>query len=39
MNIKGDSVTLRAIEQTDATLLRELINDPETEKMLGGYVW
>ncbi|MBT3751209.1 MAG: GNAT family N-acetyltransferase [Bacteroidetes bacterium] len=37
MNIKGDSVTLRAIEQTDATLLRELINDPETEKMLGGW--
>jgi RimJ/RimL family protein N-acetyltransferase len=36
MNIKGNIVTLRAVERSDATLLRELINDTETEKMLGG---
>ena len=37
MNVRGDLVTLRAIEPTDATLLRELINDPEIENMLGGW--
>lgn len=36
MNIYGDKVVLRAIEPSDCTLLLEMINDPETEKMLGG---
>lgn len=37
MNIKGEKVLIRAIEITDAPLLLEMINDPETENMLGGY--
>lgn len=37
MNIKGKVVTLRAIESEDLELLREMINDPEIEKMVGGY--
>ena len=36
MNILGDRVALRAISMEDATLLMELMNDPDTEKMLGG---
>ena len=36
MNIFADSVVLRAIEPDDNELLLELINDPDTEKMLGG---
>lgn len=36
MNIQGNSVVLRAITMKDANLLMELINDAETEKMLGG---
>jgi len=36
VNIYGDIVVLRAIEQDDCALLLEMINDPETEKMLGG---
>lgn len=36
MNISGERVLLRAIEKRDRDLLLELINDPETEKMLGG---
>lgn len=36
MNIQGNNVVLRAISMKDANLLIELINDAETEKMLGG---
>lgn len=36
MNIYGEKVLLRAIEPKDNALLLELINDPNTEKMLGG---
>ena len=37
MNIKGKNVLIRAIEMDDAPLLLDMINDPETENMLGGY--
>lgn len=37
MNIKGKFVTLRAMEEEEQDLLREMINDPEIEKMVGGY--
>ncbi len=36
MNIYGEKVVLRAIEPADNGLLLELINDPNTERMLGG---
>ena len=36
MNIYGEKVILRALSPKDSTLLLELINDPETENMLGG---
>ena len=36
MNIYGEKTVLRAIEPADKSLLLELINDPKTEKMLGG---
>lgn len=36
MNILGDKIFLRAISMKDANLLMELLNDAETEKMLGG---
>lgn len=36
MNIQGKNVILRAISMKDAPLLMKLINDAETEKMLGG---
>ena len=36
MNIYGEKTILRAIEATDAELLLDIINDPETERMLGG---
>lgn len=36
MNIYGEKVILRAIEEQDAVLLLEMINDPQTERMLGG---
>lgn len=36
MNIYGEKTVLRAIEPADKGLLLELINDPNTEKMLGG---
>lgn len=36
MNVFGEKVILRAIEPADKALLLEMINDPETEKMLGG---
>lgn len=37
MNIKGRIVTLRAMELEDQEILREMVNDPEIEKMVGGY--
>lgn len=36
MNIYGERVLLRAIEKEDNALLLRLINDPDTERMLGG---
>lgn len=36
MNIQGQNVILRAISMNDANLLMGLMNDAETEKMLGG---
>lgn len=36
MNIKGNKIVLRAVSLKDAELLMGLINDPETERMLGG---
>ena len=36
MNIYGKKIVLRALEPSDCALLLEMINDPETEKMLGG---
>ncbi len=37
MNIKGKNITLRALEPRDNSMLIELINDEETEYMLGGW--
>lgn len=37
MNIEGKKVYLRAIEPEDLEYYRENINDPETEKMVGGW--
>ena len=37
MEIYGEKVKLRAIEPDDLEMLREIINDPETEKMVGGW--
>ena len=39
MRIVGTKVYLRAIEQADNSILLELINDPETEGMVGGSSW
>ncbi len=36
MNIIGENVVLRAIEERDRDMFLDLINDPETEKMIGG---
>lgn len=36
MNIYGENIVLRAISETDAPLLLQMINDPDTERMLGG---
>lgn len=36
MNIIGEKILLRAINLNDAEFLMDLINDPNTEKMLGG---
>lgn len=36
MNIHGNNVILRAVSTKDTYLLMDLINDAETEKMLGG---
>jgi len=37
MNIIKEDIILRAIEQEDMQLLKELINDPEVEKMVVGW--
>lgn len=37
MIIVGEKVRLRALEASDSNLLRELMNDAETEYMLGGW--
>ena len=37
MNILGEKVILRAISMEDSQLLLDLINDDDTESMLGGY--
>ena len=39
MIIYGDKVLLRAVEEADNQLLLSLINDPDTEMMLGGSSW
>lgn len=36
MNIYGKRIILRAIELQDRDMLLELMNDPDTEKMIGG---
>jgi len=36
MNIKGDKITLRAVEEKDLTKLHEWANDPETQDIMGG---
>lgn len=37
MNLIGKKVILRAMEQTDMELFRDLINDPEVERTVGGW--
>lgn len=37
MNIVGKKVLLRAMEPEDMELYREMANDPETERLLGGW--
>ena len=37
MNIKGKKVTLRAIEERDLEDLQKWSNDPDIQKMLGGF--
>lgn len=37
MNIKGEKIILRAIEPEDNPMLLKMINDDETEYMLGGW--
>lgn len=39
MLIYGDKIVLRGIEADDNTMLLDLINDPDTEMMLGGSSW
>ena len=39
MLIHGEKTILRAVEASDNDLLLRLINDPETEMMLGGSSW
>lgn len=36
MNIYGEKTVLRALTKSDATMLMELMNDPDIENMLGG---
>jgi RimJ/RimL family protein N-acetyltransferase len=37
MNYIYNDITLRAIEESDLELIREMMNDPEIENMTGGY--
>ena len=37
MNIKGKHIVLRAIEREDLPLLNQWANDPEIQRMLGGW--
>ena len=37
MNIYGQKVMLRAMEPEDMEMLRETVNDPEIERMVGGW--
>lgn len=37
MNIKGKFVTLRAIEEWDLELMRQMLNDPEIENLVVGW--
>ncbi|MCC5909795.1 MAG: hypothetical protein JJT76_05100 [Clostridiaceae bacterium] len=37
MNLKGKIVTLRAIEEEDLEMLRDIINDPEVERLVVGW--
>lgn len=39
MIIHGDKVVLRAVEESDNAMLLSLVNDPDTEMMLGGSSW
>lgn len=39
MIINGEYVLLRAVEESDNAMLLSLINDPDTEMMLGGSSW
>ena len=39
MLIYGDKIVLRAVEEKDNEMLLSLINDPDTEMMLGGSSW
>lgn len=39
MNIVGNDVLLRAIENTDKYFLMEMVNDPVTESLIGGWSW
>ncbi len=39
MRINGEKTYLRAIESNDNEMLFELINDPDTEKLVGGSSW
>ena len=37
MNIRGKICTLRAIEKSDLSMLRAIINDPDTERLVVGW--
>lgn len=39
MFIYGEFIVLRAVEEADNSMLLSLINDPDTEMMLGGSSW
>lgn len=39
MLIYGEKIVLRAVEKANNTMLLSLINDPDTEMMLGGSSW
>lgn len=37
MNLYGEKVMLRAMEPEDMEMLRDMVNDPEIERMIGGW--